>query len=61
MRGHLDHHGVEHINLLVGTHPHADHIGQFDTVLRGWRVRPDPDAQYRRVGDPLSAHRADDP
>jgi competence protein ComEC len=38
LRGHLRHHGVEHINLLVGTHPHADHIGQFDTVMRGWPV-----------------------
>lgn len=38
MRGHLDHHGIEHIDLLVGTHPHADHIGQFDTVLQGWPV-----------------------
>ena len=38
MRGHLERHGVEHIDLLVGTHPHADHIGQFDTVLRGWPV-----------------------
>lgn len=38
MRGHLERHGVEHIDLLVGTHPHADHIGQFDTVLQGWPV-----------------------
>lgn len=25
--------GVEHIHLLVGTHPHADHIGQMAQVL----------------------------
>lgn len=38
MRRHLEYHGFEQINLLVGTHPHADHIGQFDSVLRGWPV-----------------------
>lgn len=30
--------GVEHIHLLVGTHPHADHIGQMARVLRRFAV-----------------------
>lgn len=31
--------GVSAIDLLVGTHPHADHIGQFPQVLNAFRVR----------------------
>jgi competence ComEA-like helix-hairpin-helix protein len=31
--------GVESIDLLVGTHPHADHIGQFPEVLERFPVR----------------------
>jgi beta-lactamase superfamily II metal-dependent hydrolase len=30
--------GVESIDLLVGTHPHADHIGQFAEVLQTFPV-----------------------
>lgn len=30
--------GVEEIDLLIGTHPHADHIGQFPEVLRAFPV-----------------------
>lgn len=30
--------GVEHLDLLVGTHPHADHIGQFPQVLQALPV-----------------------
>jgi competence protein ComEC len=30
--------GVEAIDLLVGTHPHADHIGQFPQVLARYPV-----------------------
>lgn len=30
--------GVTQIDLLVGTHPHADHIGQFPQVLREFPV-----------------------
>lgn len=29
----LDRHGVERIDVLAVTHPHADHIGQFDRIL----------------------------
>jgi competence protein ComEC len=31
--------GIENIDLLIGTHPHADHIGQFPAVLRAFPVR----------------------
>lgn len=30
--------GVERLDLLVGTHPHADHIGQFPQVLQAMPV-----------------------
>ncbi|HHX64706.1 MAG TPA: MBL fold metallo-hydrolase [Chloroflexi bacterium] len=30
--------GVESLDLLVGTHPHADHIGQFPQVLAAYEV-----------------------
>ncbi len=31
--------GVFEIDLLIGTHPHADHIGQFDKVLQAFPVK----------------------
>lgn len=31
--------GVESIDLLIGTHPHADHIGQFPQVLKSFPVQ----------------------
>lgn len=34
----LERHGVERIDLLAVTHPHADHIGQFDRVLERFAV-----------------------
>jgi len=36
---HLKSVGVEKIDLLIGTHPHADHIGQFTAVLQNFPVR----------------------
>lgn len=36
--GHLHNAGVDDIDLLVGTHPHADHIGQIPEVLHGFDV-----------------------
>lgn len=30
--------GIESIDLFIGTHPHADHIGQFPQVLRRYPV-----------------------
>ena len=29
---------IQHIDLLIGTHPHADHIGQFPQVLAAYDV-----------------------
>jgi beta-lactamase superfamily II metal-dependent hydrolase len=31
----LKKYGVDHIDLLVATHPHADHIGAADEVIKG--------------------------
>ncbi len=36
---HLEAVGVESIDLLILTHPHADHIGQVPAVLREFEVR----------------------
>jgi len=35
---HLDSVGVTELDLLIGTHPHADHIGQFPQVLESFPV-----------------------
>jgi len=29
---------IQHIDLLIGTHPHADHIGQFPQILGNYHV-----------------------
>ncbi|HEX8719796.1 MAG TPA: MBL fold metallo-hydrolase, partial [Pyrinomonadaceae bacterium] len=34
----LKKYGVDHIDLLVATHAHADHIGAADEVIRGTNV-----------------------
>jgi competence protein ComEC len=31
--------GLRHLDLLIGTHPHSDHIGQFAAVLRDFPAR----------------------
>lgn len=36
--GHLRAAGVEHLDVVVVTHPHADHLGQFDAVLEAFAV-----------------------
>ena len=36
---HLESVGVIEIDLLIGTHPHADHIGQFPQVLETFTVK----------------------
>ncbi|WP_171051697.1 MBL fold metallo-hydrolase [Alteribacter natronophilus] len=35
---HLEHLGVEEIDILAGTHPHADHIGQMPDVIDSFDV-----------------------
>jgi beta-lactamase superfamily II metal-dependent hydrolase len=34
----LKKYGVDHLDLLVATHPHADHIGAADEVIKGTNV-----------------------
>lgn len=34
----LNENNIEKIDLLIGTHPHADHIGQFDIILQEIQV-----------------------
>lgn len=34
----LQHLGISHIDLVIGTHPHADHIGQMDAVIESFSV-----------------------
>jgi competence protein ComEC len=36
---HLRNAGVEALDLLIGTHPHADHIGQFPQVISAFDVK----------------------
>lgn len=54
--------GVEKIDLLVGTHPHADHIGQFPQVLAAFDVEEvwlsgeaHPTATFERALDAILA------
>ena len=35
----LDLKNISEINLLIGTHPHADHIGQMDSILERFEVQ----------------------
>jgi beta-lactamase superfamily II metal-dependent hydrolase len=35
----LKHHGVSDIDLLIATHPHSDHIGGMQDVLKNFNVR----------------------
>jgi len=51
---------VNKIDLLVGTHPHADHIGQMDIVIENlivgeiWMSGHEQDSEtYRRVHDSI--------
>lgn len=34
----LKHHNIKKIDLMVGTHPHADHIGQMDRIIEQFSV-----------------------
>ncbi|MDQ0258060.1 beta-lactamase superfamily II metal-dependent hydrolase [Evansella vedderi] len=35
----LENQGVTNLDLVIGTHPHADHIGQIDKVLENFDVQ----------------------
>ena len=37
--GYLNQQGVEQVDAVVSTHPHADHIGGLDDVIRNFEVR----------------------
>jgi competence protein ComEC len=65
---HLEHFGVERLDILVGTHPHADHIGQMDRVLARFPVgevwmsgHETTTATYERVLDAIAAAMDADP
>lgn len=54
--------GVEHIDLLVASHPHADHIGGLDEIVERRPVRtyldngmPYGTESYRRLMDAIEA------
>jgi beta-lactamase superfamily II metal-dependent hydrolase len=34
----LNAHQINHIDILIGSHPHADHIGQMDTIINDFDV-----------------------
>lgn len=59
---HLERLGVTRLDLLIGTHPHADHIGQIDRVLARFPVDEvwmsgdeATTATYERILDALAA------
>lgn len=33
LKGYLEDHGVKHLDMVIGTHPHADHIGGLPFIL----------------------------
>ncbi len=52
----LRHHGIDSIDIVIASHPHADHIGGMSAVLAGFPVRfymdngvPHTTATYRNV------------
>ena len=44
----LERRGVEKLDLIIATHPHADHIGGMDEVLDALEVGVCPAADCRR-------------
>lgn len=54
----LKEHGVEMLDYLVGTHPHADHIGGMDTVIDAFDIEniymPDASTTTKTFEDVLS-------
>ncbi|WP_027365308.1 MBL fold metallo-hydrolase [Desulfotruncus alcoholivorax] len=58
----LKQYGVKQINYLIGTHPHEDHIGGLDTVIKSFKVgkvyMPQVTSTTRTFEDVLQAVRA---
>lgn len=38
LSGYLDAFGVKKIDVLVGTHPHSDHIGSLENVIKNYQI-----------------------
>ncbi len=36
LKGYLEKHGVKHLHMVIGTHPHADHIGGLGFILENF-------------------------
>ncbi|MDR3710938.1 MAG: ComEC/Rec2 family competence protein [Capsulimonadaceae bacterium] len=49
----LRHEGLRRIDLVVATHPHADHVGGLATVLRTFRVGEVLDGDVLPYDDPV--------
>ncbi len=47
--------GVQEIDLAIGTHPHADHIGQMVEVMRAFKVKEFWDAGF--ANNPTKTYR----
>lgn len=59
----LNTNGITHIDLLVGTHAHADHIGQMDKIIQQYEVNEvwmaghvTSSSTYERVIDAIATH-----
>ena len=59
----LEAEGIEELDLVVGTHPHADHIGQMEQVIEDFQVEEawmsgyEHDSQtYENVMDAIDEH-----
>ncbi|MCH5184517.1 MAG: MBL fold metallo-hydrolase [Oscillospiraceae bacterium] len=59
IKSYLDSCGAERIDYLVGTHPHADHIGALDDVIKAYDIgeiyMPRVEADTKTYRDVLSA------
>lgn len=59
IKPYLDNEGVSRIDYLIGTHPHADHIGALDDVIRNYDIgeiyMPNASATTKTYKDVLKA------
>ncbi len=55
----LDRIGIKEIDYLIGTHPHEDHIGSLDAVIKNFDVKqvymPDAEADSQTYRDVIKA------